>query len=77
MGIFAVIHIIISALLILIVMMQGSKSEGLSGLSAGAAVLFLVRELLLSLRKSQRFSVYSLCLAQFLLQLFYLVNLLL
>ena len=35
MGIFAVIHIIVSALLILIVMIQGSKSEGLSGLFGG------------------------------------------
>lgn len=41
MGIFAVIHIIISALLILIVMMQGSKSEGLSGLFGGGGSTLL------------------------------------
>ena len=35
MGIFAVIHIIVSVFLILVVMMQGSKSEGLSGLFGG------------------------------------------
>ena len=41
MNIFAVIHIVISAFLILIVMMQGSKSEGLSGFFGGGGSTLL------------------------------------